>query len=143
MILKFNTLRSGLRESNVKATVYKNTFIKRALTNLNYDCPESVLKEPTVMLTCQDDIVSPAKLMFAFISEHEIGEVKGGFLGEKSLDINDIKRLSKLPTRDELLTKVVCSLNAPIQNFVLQLSGLTRSFVYVLNAIKDQKVGGE
>lgn len=142
-VQSLSEFRSALHEFNARATVYKNTYIRRALDNLKYECPDSVLKEPTAVLMCPDDIVSPAKLIFDFISKNEVGELKGGFLGNKSLDINEVKSLSKLPTRDELIAKVVGTLNAPIHNFVLQLSGVPRSFVYVLNAIKDQKSGGE
>lgn len=141
-VQKLNDLRGKLRESGAKATVFKNTFIKRALDELNYDCPDSVFKEPTVLLSCEEDIVSPAKVLVDFIKKNEIGTIKGGFLGDKAIDFNEVTRLSKLPTRDELLAKVVGSLNAPISNFVGCLSGVSRNLVYVLSAIQSQKDGG-
>ena len=141
-VQKLSQLRTLLRETDAKATVFKNTYIKRALDQLNYDYPESLLKEPTVVLTCKDDIVSPAKALVDFVKENQIGIIKGGYLGDKSIDLNEIKRLSMLPTRDELLSKVVGSLNAPISNFVMCLSGVSRNLVCVLSAIQSQKDGG-
>jgi len=141
-VQKLNNLRVQLRESGAKATVFKNTYIRRALNDLNYDCPESVLKEPTVLLSCEDDIVSPAKVLVDFVKDNGIGLIKGGYLGDKAIDLNEVTRLSKLPTRHELLTQLVGTLNAPISNFVIGLSGVSRNLVCVLSAIKSQKDGG-
>ena len=138
----FNELRAKLREVDAQATVFKNTFIKRALENLKYSPSGDSLKEPTVLLSCKDDIVTPAKVLVDFVKNNEIGVIKGGYLADKPIDFNEIKQLSNLPTRDELLAKVVGSPNAPISNFVQVLSGVNRSLVCVLNAIKDQKEGG-
>ena len=141
-VSKLSELRTQLREANAKATVFKNTFIKRALDELDYSYSDTLLKEPTVLLTCENDIVSPAKVLVDFVKNNEIGTIKGGYLGSKTLDLKDIKSLSNLPSREELLAKFVGSINAPVSNFVMGLSGVSRSLVYVLSAIKSEKDGG-
>ena len=64
----FNELRAKLKDVDAQATVFKNTFIKRALENLNYSPSGDSLKEPTVLLSCKDDIVTPAKVLVDFVT---------------------------------------------------------------------------
>ncbi len=79
------------------------------------------------------------KLVKGFSKKHEDIEFQGGILEGQIIDIEELKKLADLPSREELLAKVVGSLNAPISGFVNVLAGNLRGLVNVLNAIKDNK----
>ena len=91
------------------------------------------------MIRVQEDPVSPAKALVEFAKQNEVFELKAGVLDGKLLAIDDIKALAELPSREELLAKMLGSMSAPATNFVGVLAAVPRSLVQVLAAIKDQK----
>ena len=66
-------------------------------------------------------------------------QIKGGIVEGRYIDENGVIALSKLPSREELIAKMLGSMNAPISNFVGVLSATLRSLLYALNAVKEQK----
>ena len=73
------------------------------------------------------------------IKEFKKMEFKVGLVDGKVIDVDGIKALAELPSREELIAKMLGSMNAPIANLVGVLSGTIRALVYALNAIKEQK----
>ncbi|MDH4007293.1 MAG: 50S ribosomal protein L10, partial [Desulfuromonadales bacterium] len=86
-----------------------------------------------------DDQVAPAKALVEFAKKNDVFELKAGMLDGKLIDVSAIKALSDLPSREQLLAKMLGSMSAPATNFVGVLAAVPRSFVQVLAAIKDQK----
>ena len=86
-----------------------------------------------------EDEVSAAKIISKLGKDNENLKMLGGVLEGKAMDQAEITALSKLPSKDELLAKVVGSLKAPISGFVNVLGGNLRGLVYTLKAIKEQK----
>ena len=68
-------------------------------------------------------------------------EILGGMLEGKNLTAAEVKNLAILPSREQLLSRMLGSINAPVQNFAYVLHANLRSIVYLLNAIKESKVG--
>ena len=66
-------------------------------------------------------------------------EFKAGVVGGKVIDVNGIKALAELPSREELIAKMLGSMNAPIGGLVTVLGGTIRSLLYTLNAVKEKK----
>ncbi|MBW2654583.1 MAG: 50S ribosomal protein L10, partial [Deltaproteobacteria bacterium] len=87
----------------------------------------------------KDDPVAPARILVDFSKSNEKLEIKAGTFSGKLLNLEEIKQLATMPSKQELLGKLVYTLNAVPTSFVNVLSGVPRSFVNVLNAIKDQK----
>jgi len=86
-----------------------------------------------------NDEVAAAKLIADFAKGREGIEVVGGLLEGSFVDASAINQLSSLPSREELLAKLVGSINMPVSGFVNVLAGNLRGLVYALNAIKESK----
>jgi large subunit ribosomal protein L10 len=96
-------------------------------------------KGPSAIVISDSDPVAPAKILVDFSKDNEKLEIKAAALAGKLLSIDEIKQLAKMPSREELLGKLVCTLNAVPTSLVNVLAGVPRAFVNVLNAVKDQK----
>ncbi|MEJ2492422.1 MAG: 50S ribosomal protein L10 [Desulfuromonadales bacterium] len=134
-----NDLRNKLRETGVEYRVIKNTLLRLAAKDTAAVCLDAHLTGPTAIALVHDDPVAPAKALVEFAKKHDVFVLKAGMLDGKLIDSDAIKALSDLPSREELLAKMLGSFNAPASNFVGVLAAVPRSFVQVLAAIKDQK----
>jgi large subunit ribosomal protein L10 len=83
--------------------------------------------------------VAPCKILIDFAKDNEKLEIKSAVFGGRILNQEDIKALAKMPSKEELLAKLVYTLNAVPTSFVNVLAGVPRGLVNVLNGIKDQK----
>jgi len=138
-VLEVSQLRNKMREAGVEYKVLKNTMIKRAAENLNIEGIDEYLHGPTAVAFGLNDPVVPAKILSDFIKAAKKTEIKGGILAGKVVDEAGVKNLAELPSKEELLAKMLGSLNAPVQGLVMVLSGVMRNFVCALNAIREQK----
>lgn len=134
-----NDLRRKLRAAGVEYRVVKNTLLRRAAKDTPAACLDDYLVGPTAIALAADDPVAPAKALVEFAKDSKVFELKAGMLDGKLLTIDDIRALSDLPSREQLLAKMLGSLNAPATNLVGVFAAVPRSFVQVLAAIKDQK----
>jgi len=132
--------RNKARKENVGVLVAKKTLMRLAFKNAGYDGVDpAALPGSLVMVTGIDDEVAPAKLAAAFAKDHEALKIVAGVLERKLVDAASITALSKLPSKQELIAKLVGSINAPLSGLVNVLAGNLRGLVNVLNAVKDQK----
>lgn len=134
-----NDLRGKLRAAGVEYRVVKNTLLRRAAKDTPAACLNDYLIGPTAIALAADDPVAPAKALVEFAKDSKVFELKAGMLDGKLLTIDDIQALSDLPTREQLLSKMLATFNAPATNLVGVFAAVPRSFVQVLAAIKDQK----
>ena len=138
-VLAMTELRAKLREAGVQIEVVKNTLLDRASEGTDAALMKDLYKGPSAIVLSKDDPVAPAKILTDFAKDNEKLEIKAGTLAGKLLDGDAIKQLAKMPSKEELLGKLVYTLNAVPTSLVNVLSGVPRSFVNVLNAVKDQK----
>lgn len=145
-VAQMTKLRRALREkmgSGAKLQVVKNTLLKMALRNAEYDiaAAEKAFFGPTAVLyVTQGDPVEAIKILNNFIKENKGTPVcKGIYLEKRYFPGEQLEELSKLPSREQLLAMVVGGIQAPIRGFVNVLAGVMRSMLYVLNAIKEKK----
>ncbi|MCD4677461.1 MAG: 50S ribosomal protein L10 [Desulfobacula sp.] len=138
-VLKMTDLRSKLRNEGVTIEVVKNTLLDRASEGTDAALMKDFYKGPNAIVISKDDPVAPARILVDFAKDNEKLEIKAGALSGKLLNLEEIKQLAKMPSREELLGQLVYTLNAVPTSFVNVISGIPRSFVNVLNAIKDQK----
>jgi large subunit ribosomal protein L10 len=134
-----NDLRNKLREVGVEYRVVKNTLLRLAAKGTDSACFDEYLNGPTAIALVNDDPVAPAKALVEFAKQNSVFELKAGMLDGKLLAVAEIQALAELPSRDELLAKMLGSMSAPATNFVGVLAAVPRTFVQVLAAIKDQK----
>ncbi len=136
---QLNKLRRELHGAGVEYRVVKNTLLRLAAKGTDAECIEPHLAGPTAIAIAGQDPVAPAKILSDFAKANAKFELKGGSLEGKVLSPAEIQALAELPSREELLAKMLGSLNAPITNFVGVLAAVPRSLVQVLAAVQDKK----
>ncbi len=136
---EMNAVRAELKKAGVYFHVIKNNLAKRAFMEAGYEIKEELFKGANALAISYTDPVEAAKILKKHADELEKLIFKGGYLGKEFISAEEIKKLASLPSRQELLAKLVGSINAPIQGLVNVLSGVMRNLVYVLNAIKEKK----
>jgi large subunit ribosomal protein L10 len=138
-VLKMTELRAKLRDAGVQIEVVKNTLLTRAAQGSDSALMQDLYKGPNAIVISATDPVAPAKILVDFAKDNDKLEIKAATLAGKLLSVEEITQLAKMPSKEELLTKLVCTLNAVPTSFVTVVSGVPRAFVNVLSAIKDQK----
>lgn len=142
-IEEVDELRNRMRNSEVDYFVSKNTFIKIALNDLGISELDEYLVGPTAVAVSTVDEVSPARELVKFkddiTKDKAFPSFKVGFVNGNLMDVNELKKLATLPTKEQLLSMVLQGFNAPMSGLVGALSGIVRNFVYVVDAIKKQK----
>jgi large subunit ribosomal protein L10 len=132
-------LRRELTKAGVEYRVVKNNLLKLAAKGTPAELLQDYCSGPTAIALAGADPVAPAKILSKFSKEIEAFELKAGVLSGKALSIADISALAELPSREELLSKALASMNAPVTNFVGTLAAIPRSLVQVLGAIAQTK----
>ncbi len=131
-------LRKQARESGVYLRVLKNTLVRRALADSSFDDLSSQLTGP-LMYAISNDPVTAAKVLADFAKTNDKLVIKGGALPNSLLDAEGVKALATMPSRDELLAKLLGTMQAPIATFVRTLNEVPTKFVRGLAAVRDQK----
>ncbi|MGI6348033.1 MAG: 50S ribosomal protein L10 [Patescibacteria group bacterium] len=134
-------LRNSLRQENGEYYVSKKTLLDLALkSNKINDLDVKGLDGKVAVVFAYEDQVSPAKVIFNFRKNNE-GKIDflGGVLDGKVISKEEVENLATLPSRSELLAKMVGSLNAPVSGLVNVLAGNLRALVTALKAIADNK----
>jgi len=132
-------LRVALRKAGVKYEVVKNTLTRFAMNNNGYGELDTYLNGPTAIAYSFEDVVAPAKIMCEFAKKFEHLQIKVGIVEGKIFAEKEIKALAELPSREELIAKVLAGFNAPISGFVNVLNGNLRGLVVALNGIAQKK----
>jgi large subunit ribosomal protein L10 len=138
-VAQMTDLRRKLSEANVEYQVVKNTLLTRASKDTDAALLADVFKGPSGIALSFDDPVAPAKVLTQFAKDHQKLEIKAGVMAGKLMDVAAITALSKLPSREELLSQVLSAMNAVPTGFVQALADVPRRMVNVLNSIKEQK----
>ena len=138
-VAEVSDLRSKFREAGVEYKVIKNNMLKRAAEELKIEGVEDYFKGPTAVAFGFEDPVAPAKILCKFVKDAGKTEIKGGILASQAMDAKKVESLSKLPSKEELIAKMMGSLNAPITNFALALQAIPRGLACALKAVAEQK----
>jgi large subunit ribosomal protein L10 len=132
-------LKKELRETGVSFAVFKKTLINIALKEAKIDLDAKEMEGQIAVSVSTQDEVAAAKIIEKFAKTNENLKITGGILGNKIMSIEELKALAKLPGKDELLAKLVGTLNAPVSGFVNVLAGNLRGLVQVLKSISEAK----
>jgi large subunit ribosomal protein L10 len=131
-------LRRSLRGAKAEYCVYKNTLVSIAFKDLNIPVDEKQLTGPLAYVFAKEP-VAPAKALMTFCKSHESVTVKGGVFQKQNIGAAQVQELAALPSREELLSKLVYLLQSPISGLVNVLQGPIRKLVYGLNAVAEKK----
>lgn len=140
-VAEMGVLRSELRKNGAGFKVLKNTLARLAYkdTDVAVVGDDVVGPRAGVWTHTDDNVPAMAKVLVDFAKTHPKFELKRGMLKGKLVDPTQVETLSKLPSREELLAKLLGTMMAPVSAFVNTLAAVPRSFLTVLKAIEDQK----
>ena len=110
-------LRKQMREAGVVYKVYKNTMIKRAIEGTEFEALTPDLEGPTAIAISKDDATAPARILFNFAKKAEALELKSGVVEGNFYDNKAISVIATIPSREELLSKLLGSIQSPVTNF--------------------------
>jgi|Deesub1362A_J573_1020465.scaffolds.fasta_scaffold06261_2 large subunit ribosomal protein L10 len=139
---EINLLRRRMKKENMELKVVKNTLLRRALSEKSQDILNDFsdfLVGPTALAFSYEDPIKLAKLLVDFSRENEALKIKAGFLEGRKVTFEEVKMFAALPSREELLSKLLGILQAPIQNLVFVLHSPTRGLVNILSEIRKKK----
>ena len=117
-------LRKALREAGVTYKVYKNTYMARAIKGTDYEGLTSYLEGPNAFAISKDDATAAARILAKFAETAPALELKAGIVEGSVYDAAGITAISKIPSRDELLSKFLGSIQSPITNFARVMNQL-------------------
>lgn len=138
-VKQMGQLRSKLREVGAEVKVYKNTLTQIAVRELDLPNMDSYLEGPTAFVFAEGDPVAPAKALAAFMKENKALELKGGFVQNALVDADGVKAIATLPSREELIAKLMGSMVNPVRGFMSMCNAPAGALARVMKAVADQK----
>lgn len=138
-VKEMQALRGKLRETGSDVKIYKNSLTEIAIRELALPSMDDYLAGPTAFVFIPDDAVAPAKALTAFAKEHQALELKGGFVQNQVVDANGVKAIATLPSTEELIAKLLGTMQNPIVGFARVLNGPVEAFARTVQAVADQK----
>ncbi|MBE7089523.1 MAG: 50S ribosomal protein L10 [Clostridiales bacterium] len=146
VLVKFNgltvaedtELRNEFRKQNVEYKVLKNTLVRRAFNDLGVTAFDEDLNGPTSVAFGLDE-TGASKIIVDAVKKYD-GKVavKSAYVDGGRVDENGVKALASMPSKEQLIAKMLGSMQAPIANFVGVLSAIPRGLVIALNAIAEK-----
>ena len=137
-VTRVTDLRSRARKSGVYLRVLKNTLARRAMKGTSFEKLTEQMIGPLIYGIAQDPVAG-AKVLAEFAKDNELFVIKGGAMPNAVMSAKDIKTLASMPSREELLAKLVGTLQAPIAKLVRTMNEVPGKFARTLAAVRDQK----
>ena len=138
-VSEITKLRSEFFKADVEFKVAKNTLVKLAAKDNNIKVADELLKGSTALAISFDEPVSPAKVIKNFRKDSDLPEVKGIFIDGEFVPGSDYDRLADLPSKEELVSKLLSMLNSPLQKLVNTINSPIQSTLGALNNLKENK----
>ncbi len=110
-------LRKQLREAGVSYKVYKNTMMNFAFKGTEFESLSEILEGPSALAVSATDATAPARILAKFAKTAPALEIKGGVVEGTFYDAEGMKAIAAVPSREELLSKFLGSIQSPITNF--------------------------
>ena len=136
---EINELRTRMRNASVEYRVAKNRLVRRAVAECGFDPLDEVLQGPSAFAIGYEDPVSPAKVLAEFGKSNGKLRIKGGWLGKQALTIEAIQNLASLPSREQLLARLMGSLKSPAGRLAIGLHQSVAKLAYAVRAVADAR----
>jgi large subunit ribosomal protein L10 len=137
-VTEITSLRAEARKAGVYLRVLKNTLVRRAIDGTQFSGLSNDMVGP-LMFGISADPVAAAKVMNSFAKTNDKFVIKAGAMPNEVLDQAGVKALATMPSREELLSKLLGTMQAPVAKFVQTLNEVPTKFVRGLAAVRDQK----
>ena len=131
-------LRNRARQAGIYLRVLKNTLARRAVQGTPFEKLTDQMAGPLIYGITQDPVAG-AKVLSQFAKENEKLVIRAGAMANGVMSAQDVKLLATMPSREELLAKLLGTMQAPVAKFVQTLNEVPGKFVRTLAALKDQK----
>ncbi|MGB9692940.1 MAG: 50S ribosomal protein L10 [Candidatus Sumerlaeaceae bacterium] len=138
-VAEMTELRSRLRKEQVEFKVVKNRLAQIALREAGLDPLPEYLKGMKAIAMGMADPVAPAKVLVTYAKDNEKLKIVVGLMDNRRLTAEEIAELSKLPSREVLLGRLLGSLTSPVQRLALALNQTVAKLVYALDAVARKK----
>jgi large subunit ribosomal protein L10 len=138
-VTELEKLRRELKKSDAQIQVAKNTLLKLAVKDTDYEILSEYFTGTTAIAVSFEEPIASAKALSAFAKDYEAFSIRSAALDGSVLSADDVIALSKLPGKEELQAKLLGTMAAVPTGFVRVLNGIPSKLVYVLQAIKEQK----
>ena len=139
---ELNELRRKLRDANVEYKVVKNSLAQIAAKNTGFEHLEGTFVGPVAVAFGYGDATKAAKTLFDHIRTSKSNlKIQGGFLPDRVLSAKELETLSRLPSREVLISRVIGGMQSPIYGLVNVLAGPIRGIMGVLQARIQQLEG--
>ena len=135
---QITVLRSQARASGVYLRVLKNTLARRAVQGTPFEKLSEKMVGP-LAYGISEDPVAAAKVLYTYAKTNDKLVIKGGAMANQVMTAKEIGTLATMPSRDELLAKLMGTMQAPVAKFVQTLNEVPGKFVRTLAAVRDQK----
>ena len=141
-VAKITELRRQARAAGVYLRVLKNTLVRRSIAGTPFDKLTDQLVGPLIYGISADPVAA-ARVLSDFSKANDTLVIKGGSLPHSLLDAAGVKALASLPSKEELLSKLLGTMHAPVTTFVQTLNQVPGTFVRTLAAVRDQRAAQE
>lgn len=132
-------LRKNARENNVYLRVVRNTLLKKAVAETEFECIQEVLVGPTILALSQEDPGAAARVLKEFAKENKDFEIKALSVGGELLDASQIDVLATLPTHDQALSMLMSVMLAPVTKLARTVNEVPSKVTRAVAAVRDQK----
>ena len=139
-VAEVSELRRNLESKVQRSLLVKNSLLRLTLKETNAsDEAKNLVDGQVLAVFANKEPQDVSKVLVDYVKKNEKFVLRGAILDGTTVNVNYVKQLAGLPSRQELLTKVVCGMNAPIAGFVLTLGALIRSLAIVLSRVSEKK----
>jgi len=135
-------LRSKARKSGLYLRVLKNTLARRAVKGTPFEKLSDQMTGPLIYGISQDPVAG-ARVLSAFAKDNEKLVIRAGAMPNVLMSVKDVKALAALPSREELLAKLLGTMQAPVVKFVQTLNEVPTKFVRALAAVRDKQAASQ
>ena len=136
---ELTVLRKIARENKVYLRVVRNTLLKRAIEDTEFECIQEVLVGPTLLALSQEDPGAAARVLKDFAKDNDDFEIKALSIGGKLLQANQIDVLAKLPTLDQARSMLMSVMLAPVTKLARTVNEVPSKVTRAVAAVRDQK----
>ena len=138
-VKEIQSLRNSIREADASMKVYKNTLMHLALAELELPSLDAVLEGPSAFVFAGEDPVASAKALKDFSKTNPNLVIKGGMMDGAFLDAAQVEAVASLPSREELIAKLLGTITNPMSQIVRVLNGPMEAFARCVSQISEQK----
>lgn len=134
-VKQITDLRRELLNNGVVYSVVKNNLFKIALKDNSIEGLDEFLFGPTAIAFSEDDLISPAKILFKFAKDNKELKIKGGYTEGQVLKANDVEVYSNLPSFEESLSSIIGGLKSPLYGLLTVMQGPIRQLAMCLSQL--------